>query len=71
MRCPRCSYEIELAWEAIRRARRELKQCIECGGEAGRFWRCVSCRAHQATLRKARRTNDVQLTPFDDTPRSA
>ena len=73
MRCPRCDAEIELAWQAIRKARRVLHQCVDCGSDAGRYWRCLKCRqkvAGKIAFRRAEQKKVVQRTPISPDTRS-
>ncbi len=44
VRCPKCDYEIDAAWTAIRRSRRLLGLCAICGKESKGHYRCRNCR---------------------------
>ncbi len=65
MRCPRCDFEIEMAWSAIRKARRALKQCAGCGVPSV-LYRCVECRAKQSADRKRRNEQESEACSARD-----
>ena len=62
MKCPRCDHEIELAWEALRRGRNDLGLCVECGKDAGGFYRCEPCRVRIAARKRQREILEQSTT---------
>ena len=41
------------------RAKRAKGRCVNCGGPAVRYWRCVSCRVADAARKRERRRGDA------------
>jgi len=62
VRCPHCDEEIELAWQAIRRARRLLGLCATCG-EPSSTYRCLKCRVTVSEQRQRQRAKKVAQSP--------